>query len=234
MELVKVTPRNRNFPCRECGRKVGDVADQAYATTKYGSKKSATYCYECGKTKEVTTKKFECLQCGSCCRNLRVNMGEWTLGLFLLPDETKFFPEDKIFPMWAIGLKGRSRPRPETIGVFQLDSATCIHMTEKNTCRIYDKRPVICHAHPLSLTIEQDRTINASVNASCKGARKIPSNTHIKLSDYFSDDIIKASAAASAYLQRMFHESAGLIWLFDLRSHKWKRVTETTVIQLKA
>jgi len=173
----------------------------------------------------LTTRKFECLKCGYCCRNLRVDMGEWTLGLLLLPDEIKHFPEDKIVPMWAIGLKGRSRPRPATIGVFQLDSKSCVHLTKENTCRIYDKRPVICHAHPLSLTIEQNLVVSASVNGSCKGAEEIPSNTHIKLGDYFSDDIIKASVTTSAYLERMFRES-GMIWLFDLGSRKWKRVTQ--------
>lgn len=178
-------------------------------------------------------RKFECLKCGSCCRNLRINMGEWTLGLFLLPDEINLFPEETIVPMWAIGLKGRSRPRPETVGVFQLDSKICVHLTENNLCRIYAQRPVICHAHPLSLTIEQGQVISASVNSSCKGAGKIPSNTRVKLSEYFSDDIIKANAIVSAYLEKMFRESYGYIWLFDLGSHKWKRVTETTVIQLK-
>jgi len=175
---------------------------------------------------EMSPRKFECLKCGSCCRNLRVKMGEWTLGLFLLPDEINLFPEDKIVPMWAIGLKGRSRPRPATIGVLQLDSETCVHLTKENTCQIYKKRPVICHAHPLSLTIEQNLVVSASVNGSCPGAKKIPSNAQIKLGYYFSDDIIKASVTVSAYLERMFRDSDGFIWLFDLGSHKWKRVTE--------
>lgn len=174
----------------------------------------------------MTARKFECLKCATCCRNLRVHMGEWTLGLFLLPDEIKLFPEEKIVPMWAIGLKGRSRPRPKTIGVFQLESNNCIHITENNLCDIYDKRPLICHAHPLSLTIEQGQLISASVNGSCKGARKIPSNANVKLSNYFNDDVLKASAEASAYLENMFRKSGGFIWLFDLGSHKWKRVTE--------
>lgn len=173
---------------------------------------------------------FRCLKCGTCCRNLVVNMGEWTLGLFLLPDEVKLFPEDKIVPMWGIGLKGRSRPRPEAVGAFQLDLKSCIHLTEDNLCQIYAQRPLICHAHPLSLSIEKGHVISASVNAVCKGAT---SNIRVKLSDCFPDDVLKASATASAYLERMFRESQNLVWLFDLGSHKWKRVTEETVIQLK-
>jgi len=182
--------------------------------------------------KVLTTKKFECLQCGICCRNLRIKMGEWTLGLFLLPDEIKLFPEDKIVPMWAIGLKGRSRPRPATIGVFQLNSKHCVHITEENTCRIYSKRPLICHAHPLSLTIEQGHVISASVDRGCKGAAKVPSNSRVKLLDYFADDILKGNAIVSGYLEKMFRESYGFIWLFDLGSHKWKRVTENSYPKL--
>jgi len=169
---------------------------------------------------------FKCLKCGTCCRNLHIKMGEWTLGLFLLPDEIELFPEDKIVPMWGIGLKGRSRPRPETIGVFQLDSNRCVHLTKQNLCQIYLKRPVICQAHPLSLTIEQGQVISASVNGSCKGAKHIPSNTKVNLSKYFGYDVVKANAIASGYLEKMFRESNGFIWLWDLGSHKWKRVTE--------
>jgi len=189
----------------------------------------------------LTAKKFKCLQCGTCCRQLRVNMEGWTLGLFLLPDEIKFFPQDKIAPMWGIGLKGRSRPRPETVGVFQLDSKHCPHITivtlrEKvqSVCRIYPKRPLICHAHPLSLTISQGRLLEASVNRSCKGTTMIPSNKRVKLGNYFEEDIIKANAEVSAYLEKMFLESQGLIWLYDLATHKWKRVAEETVIRLKS
>jgi len=168
-------------------------------------------------------------------------MGEWKLGLFLLPDEIKLFPEDKIAPMWGIGLKGRSRPRPKVIGVFQLDSKHCPHLTQvtlrekvQSLCRIYPKRPLICHAHPLSITIEHGQAISASVNGSCKGTAKVPSNKSVKLGDYFEDDIIKANAETTAYLQNMFRKSYGYIWLFDLGSHKWKRVTEQTVIQLES
>jgi Fe-S-cluster containining protein len=170
--------------------------------------------------------RFQCLKCGFCCRNLVVDFGEWTLGLLLLPDEVNLFPQEKIAPMWGIGVKGRSRPRPEKVGVFQFNTKICVHLTEQNTCRIYAERPLICHAHPLNIQVAQGRLISASVNGSCKGVGKIPINSRIKLSDYFDDDVLEANTILSTYLERMFVESHGYVWLYDLASCKWKRVTQ--------
>lgn len=170
-------------------------------------------------------KKFQCLKCGTCCRNLIVNFGDWTLGLILLPEETNLFPESLIAPMWGIGVKGRSRPRPEKVCVFQLNTKICVHLTDKNTCRIYAERPLICHAHPLNIQVAEGRLISASVNGSCKGISRMPVNRNIKLSDYFEDDILEANTILSTYLERMFVESHGYVWLYDLASCKWKRVT---------
>jgi hypothetical protein len=54
----------------------------------------------------------------------------------------------------------------------------------------------------------------------------MPVNRSIKLSDYFEDDILEANTILSTYLERMFVESHGYVWLYDLASCKWKRVTQ--------
>lgn len=173
---------------------------------------------------------FKCLKCGTCCRNLLRNFGEWTLGLFLLPNEMNLFPEKHLAPMWGIGLRGRSRPRPETVHVLQLDLNVCPMLTSTNECEIYEKRPQICRAHPLSITLEGNLVISGSVSKQCKGAQKIPNNCQVKLSDYFTEEILHASANLDAYLQIMFRKARELVWLFDLHSKRWKRVTLETVI----
>lgn len=151
-------------------------------------------------------------------------MGEFTLGLLLLPDEIPLFQEEHLAPMWGIGLKGRSRPRPETIGVVQLDLNVCPHMTDDNRCLIYKKRPQICRAHPLSLRIANGEVVSASFSKECKGAKKLPSNCEVRLPDHFSEETIQASATLNAYFDAMCQQSGGLLWLYDLGSEKWKRV----------
>lgn len=168
---------------------------------------------------------FECLKCGACCRKLLHNMGQWTVGLFLLPTEMKLFPEDHLAPMWGIGLKGRSRPRPESLAVIQLDTQPCPHINPDNKCGIYLKRPQICRAHPLSVTITEGMIISASTSTECKATEKIPRDQKVTLSNYFTEEILHANAVISSYLDVMFKQSAGMLWLFDLESKKWKRVT---------
>lgn len=168
--------------------------------------------------------KFECEKCGACCHNLLVDFKSWKLGLFLLPDEVHLFPADMVFPMWGINIKGRSRPRPEIIGVLQLNANICPHLKEKNVCEIYQKRPAVCRAHPLSITMDSSLVVSASIDIMCPFSKRLPGGQKVKLHEYFDDDILKANAECCGYLEAMFKESKGPVWLFDLTSEKWKRI----------
>ena len=124
--------------------------------------------------------------------------------------------------MWGVGIKGRSRPRPSDVGVFQLNVNVCPQLTSNNDCKIYSKRPLVCQAHPLSLVMDQAVPISASVDISCHFAMQIPGGSKVKLSDYFSDEILKANAVCCSYLESIKKQSD--VWLFDLETNKWKRV----------
>lgn len=84
---------------------------------------------------------------------------------------------------------------------------------------------MVCRAHPLSIAIEDGILISASVSGECQEAAKIVMNHTVKLSEYFSKEILHANAVISSYMDSMFSQSEGLIWLYDLKSEKWKRVT---------
>lgn len=167
---------------------------------------------------------FQCDSCGFCCRHLRRKMGDFTLGLLLLPDEIRLFPVNHLSPMWGVGLKGRSRPRPAVVGVVQLDLNVCPHITRDNRCDIYEKRPQICRAHPLTMRLENSQVVSASYSKECHAVKGVPSDREVILTKFFSEEMIQASAGLNVYYENMFKESGGLLWLYDLKSKKWKRV----------
>ncbi len=184
------------------------------------------------KRAEVSASVFQCLRCGFCCRNLRLNVGDFTLGLLLLPDEMALFNEDDLEPMWGVGLKGRSRPRPEAIGVVQLNLNVCPHITKDNRCSIYEKRPLICRAHPLTLRISPTGTVeSASYNKKCPGTYVIPNYSVITLGEHFSNDMLRATAVLNSYFNKMFEHSKGLLWLFDLKSKQWHKANSQLVMR---
>lgn len=176
---------------------------------------------------------FHCLRCGACCRDLIIKFGKANVGLFLTLNEKNLFPSYMVSPMWAVGTKGRSRPRPE-VKNYQLNVKDCPYITPQNVCRIYSHRPLICRAYPLSihanpLTMKIEA---ASVDSKCKGCTDIPTQgTFQILGETFSDDILKANAQMVAYLAWMFQTPYQRVWLYDVLEKQWKEITTETVIE---
>ena len=167
---------------------------------------------------------FECVKCGCCCRNLRVECGIWQLGLFLLPDEAKLFADADVAPMWGIGVEGNG---PAEVYFMQLKTKDCPHIRDDNLCNIYPKRPLVCRGHPLSLRIDPvtSKPQAASVDTRCKG-KNMPHSQQVKLRDYFPSDILWANVETCCYLGKMFKDAGErVIWLYDLKTEKWIQVT---------
>jgi Fe-S-cluster containining protein len=63
-------------------------------------------------------------------------------GIYLTPEETKFFPEGTTFPLFRNG---------EKIFAYQLGVHECPNVIKENghmTCKIYKNRPLICRSFP--------------------------------------------------------------------------------------
>jgi len=92
--------------------------------------------------------EFQCTRCGKCCKEHRNPMLGQIHGLMLLPTEIHLFPKDLIKPMFRY--HPNSRPElAEVVWMYQLDSDGCPHYDEENrSCKIYEKRPMICRAFP--------------------------------------------------------------------------------------
>ena len=90
-------------------------------------------------------KKFECLKCGNCCRDLVI---EGIAGLMLFPNEVKLFQKRNIKPCLGIG----KSPTHGSFKIFtyQLKENICPHLKD-NSCTIYQERPLICRFYPFEL-----------------------------------------------------------------------------------
>jgi Fe-S-cluster containining protein len=70
-------------------------------------------------------------------------------GLMLFPDETELFPKEIVFPSLGVGFDKKDPSKPECILTYQVDSRVCPYVSEKNICKIYDRRPLIYRVFPL-------------------------------------------------------------------------------------
>lgn len=165
--------------------------------------------------------KFQCLKCGYCCRHLLNEVDFGLAGLFLLPEETKLFPKDKIFPLYGFGIKGRSRPRPIEIGMYQYAEMTCIHLTQDNLCKIYDKRPLICRAFPLEVS-----PFGGCAHRECTAIKGMLREWEfVRVEELFDDPEIQANIAINERLLQMARKYfPKVLWAFDLKTKKWKRL----------
>lgn len=93
-------------------------------------------------------QEFQCTRCGKCCKEHRNPMLGQTHGLMLLPGEIHLFPKERIKPMFRYH-PNSSPELAEVIWMYQLDSDSCPQYDEEGrSCRIYEKRPLICRAFP--------------------------------------------------------------------------------------
>ena len=86
--------------------------------------------------------KFNCQRCGYCCtRQLSATDGK-EYGIYLTPEEIKYFPKDTVFPLFR---------RREQVFAYQLGVHECPNIVRENghmACKIYENRPLICRSFP--------------------------------------------------------------------------------------
>jgi hypothetical protein len=75
----------------------------------------------------LTESDFNCLKCGTCCRNILEDINGRMSGLILTPKESELFPCEVVSPKMAIGMN-----EPKIILLNQLNSNNCPHISEKS------------------------------------------------------------------------------------------------------
>lgn len=86
---------------------------------------------------------FNCQRCGYCCSHLLTRDGNWTFGLYLTPEEKKYFPD-------AVPLLIEN----ECVLAYQVGQQVCPHLTYdgegRSKCSIHDHRPLGCRVFPVT------------------------------------------------------------------------------------
>jgi Fe-S-cluster containining protein len=152
---------------------------------------------------------FECLRCGTCCRNILENTGGVRRGLPLTEKEASLFPQEIISPKLAIGLT-----EPEIVVLYQLNVNKCPHINEENQCQKYECRPLMCRSFPIvagdisnRCKVFSYRRVGVSYCEPYSMARQL------EASDKFNGYILKS-------LREHFKKGVK-IWELDLSTGKW-------------
>jgi len=169
---------------------------------------------------------FECLRCGSCCRDLIIKELGCSMGLFLMPHETSLFPSEIVSPMWRLGSEIKN---------YQLNVNVCPHLTEDNQCKIYSKRPVICRAFPLTLHVNPltHQIDYASIDSKCKACVGIVKGIPLPLGNIFPKEIIQANLILKVFGRAMFNVPEQKVWLYDVVKREWKEITAGVILSSK-
>ena len=155
---------------------------------------------------------FQCLQCGTCCRNLLRETNTGLHGLNLFPSERDLFPQEVVAPYMGIG-----RTSPVAIILLQLTDNVCVHLSQDNRCKIHDNRPLACQAFPIVSVRDKPwiTTECSSINAT--GEITMIMREERRASDYIC-----------RYIRRRIREEARLygttdlhLWEYDLNTSKW-------------
>ena len=164
--------------------------------------------------------KFQCLQCGMCCKDLLRTMNGFTFGLTLIPEEIGLFPRDFVFPYMGLGHVGR----PKRIVCFQLGVNACPYL-ERNECRIYHNRPLAFQSYPFE--IEEIDPLKVTIDNRCRWFKECIKKGKLK-KDILKADIIlevktlefapnelEASYKLCKYTKNFINSKD--FWIYDLR-----------------
>ena len=167
---------------------------------------------------------FNCMRCGCCCEHLIKDTQYGKMSLFLKPEEAKWFPQEKVVPQYAVGVRGHSRPRPYHIFAFQLNSMVCTWFDrQKRTCMIRNMRPMACRAYPVT---------HGSIDINCKFIQQFTSEENQRID--VNPTSIKQEVAADQNVVNHIKESMkgqGTLWAFSLDKRKWEVIASRPVIK---
>jgi len=153
--------------------------------------------------------EFQCLRCGTCCRDLFNDKAGLKKGISLTKSETKLFPEKMISPHMAVGME-----KPKTIILYQLNASDCPFIDHSNKCLIYANRPLMCQAFPI---------VNGIYSGKCKFFSFSKAGTKINI-NWVEGNQLEAFGKLDRYIMNQFKRNfkKGIAtWSFDLATNQW-------------
>ena len=177
---------------------------------------------------------WKCLRCGECCVNTVNKTSLGTFGVFLLPHEAKLFDTSIVRPMYGVGVKGKSRPRPAFIFAYQMIAQPCPYYNANGElCKIYSVHPMTCQQFPLASGI-----VSVGVHRECPAIRKyIPDNIDIKAYQLKGfDKEFKASKIINMWFRAVYLINVAQVdleyqWYYLFKKEKWVRPTRAQLVE---
>ena len=162
-----------------------------------------------------TMTKYDCKQCGNCCRDLIQNDRGILGGLPLLPEELNLFPEEIVKPYLGLG----KRPYESGFKViaYQLTVDECPKLVE-NLCTMYETRPTTCRQFPFSLDIDEDNEQVLGIEMNCPAASEMVNNMEGTIEFTNREEVEKLFE-----LSRKVTVNPRKAWVYDLGSIRWVR-----------
>lgn len=148
---------------------------------------------------------FKCSRCGFCCRALLSLKSGVVMGMSLTKEEVDMFDPKYISPCMAIGTD-----KPSHIIIYQLNRGICPFINEKNECKIYQKRPLVCQSFPIEVTF-----MGGIVHSECSQSKVLPKD---------GTAITDAGIKINQYILKNFKEISSKkrkMWYYDLATKKW-------------
>jgi Fe-S-cluster containining protein len=157
----------------------------------------------------VELGEFQCQRCAKCCRNLLELRDDILRGLPLTEKEAQLFPKEIVSPKLGIGLT-----EVKEIVLFQLNVNCCPNINERNECKVYPKRPLMCQSFPIvagsvsnRCTVFQYRRPGLQYSEPYRLTRQVEASE--KLEEYTQNRMHK------------HHKNKLRIWEYDLKTKKW-------------
>jgi len=155
------------------------------------------------------TLEFECLRCGSCCKSLIETKDGFKRGLPLTEKEVSLFSKELVSPKLGIGIA-----KPNIVILFQLNVNVCPFINDKNECKKYESRPLMCRSFPV---------VAGDLSNRCRvfSYRKVG----VSYNDlYPMTKQLEASSKFTIYLQnriKKYYRESLKVWEYDLSISKW-------------
>ena len=157
----------------------------------------------------VELGEFQCQRCAKCCRTLLENKNGVLRGLPLTEKEAQLFPKVIVSPKLGIGVTEVTE-----IVLYQLNINCCLNINERNECKIYPKRPLMCQSFPIVVGSISNRCIVFQYR-----------KPGLQYSEpYRLTGQVKASEKLEKYTQsriQKYYKRGLRIWEYDLTTKKW-------------
>jgi Fe-S-cluster containining protein len=138
------------------------------------------------------------------------------LGLFLTEKETSLFDPEQICAHTAVGIEGALN-----IIAYQLNLGVCPHISEKNECKIYDRRPLACQSFPIETT-----PLGNLVNAECPQAGSLIRNPELVFSEAGEKILRYLGKGFAKYGKR-----GSKLWYFNLGTKRWVVMSDSKIAE---